>query len=76
MHEDGQSCGVQLRVPVRNCVRTGLLCHKRNQLAIDVRVGLRAGVSDHVRVQDSRPRLNLRDATWIAVREGVREIAV
>jgi len=56
-----------------------MLCHRRNQLPIGVRTRLLVGEGERVRDQNSRApdsALTLRDSTWLALREGVREIAV
>lgn len=79
VQKDGLACGVVLRVLVRHVVRVYMLCHRRNQLPIGVRIRLLVGEGDRVRDQNSRAPdslLTLRDSTWLALREGVREIAV
>jgi len=75
----GLACGVKLRVLVRHVVRIHMPCHRRNQLPIGVRIRLLAGEGDRARDQNSRApdsALTLRDSTWFALREGMREIAV
>jgi len=57
MQEDGRACGMALKVLVRHAPRISLLCEKRNQLPIDVRISLLVGVSDRVRDQDPDPRI-------------------
>lgn len=64
---------------MRNSARISLLCHKRNQLPIDVRIGLLVGMSGTVRDQDSGASdlmFTLRGAVRLTLREILREIAV
>lgn len=82
VQKDGLARGMALRVLVRHMVRVYMLCHRRNQLPIGVRIRLLVGEGDRVRDQNSQNSrapdslLTLRDSTRLAVREGVREIAV
>lgn len=79
VQKEGLACGVAPRVLVRHVVRVHMLCHRRNQLPIGVRMRLLVGGGDRVREQNLRASdsvFTVRDPTWLAVREGVRETAL
>ena len=56
VQKDGLACGVAPGVLVRHVVRVYMLCHRRNQLPIGVRIRLLVGEGDRVRDQNSRAR--------------------